>query len=71
MSVVDFLLFFIGEYLVGVGNFGEFFGGSFGLVFVGVEFEGFGTVGFFDFFLGGLAVDAEDSVKVFGGVDGG
>mmetsp|Transcript_30369 Transcript_30369/g.61231 ORF Transcript_30369/g.61231 Transcript_30369/m.61231 type:complete len:273 (-) Transcript_30369:302-1120(-) len=71
VPIVNLLLFFVRENFVGVSDLGEFFGGALFFVFVGVEFEGFGAVGFFDFFLRGGAADAEYLVEVLGGVDEG
>mmetsp|Transcript_705 Transcript_705/g.1511 ORF Transcript_705/g.1511 Transcript_705/m.1511 type:complete len:286 (-) Transcript_705:339-1196(-) len=52
VTIVDLLLLLVGQDLVGVGDLGKLVGGTLRLVFIGVKFEGFGTVCFLDF-LGG------------------
>jgi len=60
VTIVDLLLVFVGQDLVGVRDLGEPFGGTLFLVFVGMVFERFRTVRFLDFLRGRIAFDAEE-----------
>mmetsp|Transcript_15414 Transcript_15414/g.38840 ORF Transcript_15414/g.38840 Transcript_15414/m.38840 type:complete len:252 (-) Transcript_15414:140-895(-) len=66
VSIVNFPRFFVTQSLIGTVDLCEFFCRTLRLVLVGMEFEGFLTVGLLDLLFCCLARNAEQLVKVSG-----